>query len=307
MSYQFNEFHWANDIKAGQYLQPATLAEALDMLASFGGKARVIAGGTDLVPSLRQRHLEVEALVDVSRLPGMDGIARQGEVVSLGGGVTHAQAASSPVVAEAAGLLAAGAGSVGSPQIRNVGTLAGNLIAGQPAADTSLPLLALDAWVTIASPQGQREEPLNGFFLGKGRTKLDPGREIMTGIHFKALGQGRGGSYQRLAKRKAMTLPMLVAAVVAGVDPGRKVFTGAAIALGPVAPTPLRAAQAEALLAGAPVSAESVAAAVEKASEESSPRDSCLRGSCDYRREMVKVFVRRGLADALAQAGCPLD
>lgn len=90
MSYQFNELHWANDIQVGQYLLPNSLAQALDMLASFGGKARVIAGGTDLVPSLRQRDLAVEALVDVSRLPGMDGITRQGEVVSLGAGVTHA-------------------------------------------------------------------------------------------------------------------------------------------------------------------------------------------------------------------------
>lgn len=211
------------------------------------------------------------------------------------------------MIAEGAGLLSAGAASVGSPQIRNMGTVAGNLIAGQPAADTSLPLLALDAWVTIASAEGQRQEPLGGFFLGQGRTKLDPSREIMTGIYFKALGAGKGGSYQRLAKRKAMTLPMLVAAVVVGVDPAKKVFTEAAIALGPVAPVPLRAAGAEALLKGAPVSALSVAAAADKASEESSPRDSCLRGSCDYRREMVKVFVRRGLAKALAQAGCPLD
>jgi carbon-monoxide dehydrogenase medium subunit len=307
MSYEFKQFHWAKDIELSQYLQPADLAQALDMLASHGGRARVVAGGTDLIPSLRQRDMRLEALVDVSRLPGMDGIELKDDVVTLGAGVTHAQAAASPIIREKAGLLAQGAASVGSPQIRNVGTVAGNLIAGQPAADTSLPLLALDAWVNIASPEGQRVVPLASFFLGKGKTQLDPSREILTSVQFKALGPGLGGSYQRLAKRKAMTLPMLVAAVLVGVDAQRRVFSHAAIALGPVAPAPFRASLAEAVLGGAPVSAATVAAAAETAMQESNPRDSCLRGSCDYRLEMVKVFVRRGIEAALAQAGCTLD
>jgi carbon-monoxide dehydrogenase medium subunit len=142
--------------------------------------------------------------------------------------------------------------------------------------------------------------------LGKGKTQLDPSREILTSIQFKAMEANQGGSYQRLAKRKAMTLPMLVAAVKVGVDVQRRVFEHAAIALGPVAPAPFRASLAEAVLQGAPVSAATVAAAAETAMQEANPRDSCLRGSCDYRLEMVKVFVRRGLETALAQAGCGL-
>jgi aerobic carbon-monoxide dehydrogenase medium subunit len=306
MAFTFNELHRSRDINLGAYLVPASLDEALAALAAHGGQARVVAGGTDVIPLLRGRKLAVEALVDVTHLPGMDLLERNGDAISIGGAVTHAQAAASPIIKEGAGLLAQGASSVGSPQIRNQGTLAGNLVNGQPAADTSIPLLALDASVTIASAAGEREVRLRDFFLDQGRTALDPGKEILTRIQFIALGPNQGGAYQRLAKRKALALPMLVAAVVVGLDEERQNITRVGIALGPVAPIPTRPVKAEALLIGAKVSRLVVEEAARLAMDESSPRDSCLRGSCDYRREMVQVFVRRGLTQALARAGAQI-
>jgi carbon-monoxide dehydrogenase medium subunit len=196
---------------------------------------------------------------------------------------------------------------VGSPQIRNLGTLAGNLISGQPAADASIPLLALDARVTIASLEGEREVPLKEFFLDVGKTVLDSTREVLTRIRFRALGPDQGGCYLRLSKRKALCLPMLVCAVQVTADPQAKVIKEAAIALGPVAPVPFREVRTEESLRGAAASRQVIAQAAENASAWCSPRDSLLRGSCDYRQEMVKVFVRRGLTKALEQAGCTLD
>jgi carbon-monoxide dehydrogenase medium subunit len=184
--------------------------------------------------------------------------------------------------------------------------VAGNLVSGQPAADAAIPLLALDAQVTIVSTNGERVVRLSDFFLDVGKTVVDPGREILTHIEFKPLGSNQGGSYLRLSKRKALSLPMLVCAVVATVDDHKQIITEAAIALGPVAPTPFRSKRIEDAIKGKPATLQTLREAAENASAYCSPRDSLLRGSCDYRQEMVKVLVRRGLRNALEQAGCTL-
>ncbi len=303
MAYSFRDLHWSKDIPVREYLLPKTLSEALDMLAEHDGGARVVAGGTDVVPQLRKRQLQVNALVDISRLPNMNHIEQNGEFIRMGGLVTHAQTAASPLIRKYAGLLASGASWVGSPQIRNIATVAGNLISGQPAADTSIPLLALDASVTLASKDGERSVPLSRFFMGIGKTALDPSREILVEIRFRALASNQGGAYLRLGKRRALVLPMLVAAMVVTVDPERRLFTDAAIAFGPVAPTPYRAINAEERLRGRPVTEEVLAEAGDAALQECTPRDSCLRGSCDYRCEMARVFVRRGVKQALRESG----
>jgi CO/xanthine dehydrogenase FAD-binding subunit len=307
MATAFKELHWSNDIPVMAYHLPESLPEALELLGRFPGKARVLAGGTDVIPELRRRDSEAEVLVDISRLPGLNSITQAGEEIRLGALVTHAQAAASPLIREKAGLLAEAAAVVGSPQIRNVATVAGNLISARPAADTSLPLLALDASVVLTSQTGERVVPLTAFFLSVGQTVLDINREIVTEIRFKGLRPDQGGSYLRLSKRRALTLPMLVAAAVVTVDPGKKIFRDAVIALGPVAPTPYRALPAEALLRGAALNRKIIREAAATAVQECSPRDSLLRGSCDYRQEMIQVLVRRSLQKALDQAGFFLE
>ncbi len=306
MPHSFKDLHWTRDIRVNAYLMPRTLAEALEMLAGYQGKAQVVAGATDVIPRLRKREIEVEALVDISRLPGMNSIGQDGDQIMLGGLVTHAQVASSPLIKKKAGLLADGAARVGSPQIRNVGTVTGNLVSGHPAADTSIPLLALSALVTVAATEGEREIPLPRFFLDKGQTAVDPTSEIVTRISFPALGKDQGGCYLRLSKRRALTIAILVLAAVVDVDPEQRVFKDVAIALGPVAPTPFRAGNAEEMLKGAPIDKETVEKAAEYACAEATPISSVIWGSQEYKKEMVRVFVRRGLHKALERAGCPV-
>jgi len=307
MAYAFKEFHFSNDIPVKDYHVPQSLPEALELLERYQGRARVIAGGTDIIPELRRRDIEAEALVDISHLPGLAGIGREGEYLHLGALVTHGQVAASPLIREQAGLLADGAAAVGSPQIRNIATVAGNLVSGRPAADTSIPLLALKASVILASRDGERTVPLTEFFLSLGKTALDPSREILTGIRFKGLQKNQGGGYLRLSKRKALTLPILVAAAVVRVDPEKKSFVEAAVALGPVAPTPYRARATEARLKGAPLTREALREAAAAAITECHPRDSLLRGSCDYRQEMIQVLIRRSVQKALDQTGFSLE
>ena len=306
MSYAFKDLHWARDIRVNEYLFPKTTAEALEMLAGYEGRARVVSGGTDLIPKLRKRELEVEALVDISRLPEMNAIEQDGDKIILGGLVTHAQAASSPLIREKARLLAQGAARVGSPQIRNMGTVAGNLASAHPAADTSIPLLALNASVTLASTEGERIVNLSRFFQGENQTAVDSRNEIITQISFPSLGKNQGCCYLRLSKRRALTIATLVLAAVVDVDPEEKTFREVAIALGPVAPMPFRAKNAEEILKGAPVNKEVVELAGDTASKESMPESSAVWGSDEYKKEMVRVFVRRGLLKALKRAGCPV-
>jgi CO/xanthine dehydrogenase FAD-binding subunit len=303
MEMMLKDFQWGKEISVQQYHQPLTIPEALDLLSRYDGKARIIAGGTDVIPLLRRGDLRAEALIDITRLPRMNGVEADGESICLGGLVTHAQVCSSALIRERAGFLAEAAAALGSPQIRNVATVAGNLVSGQPAADTSIPLLALNAKVKIVSRAGEREIPLTQFFLGQGQTAIDCSREILTQIRFPALRDNQGGCFLRLGMRRALALPILISATAITIDPGKKTIKDAAIAIGPVAPTPFRAFKTEAKLRDAPISRESLEMAAQSAFEEANPRSSLLRGSLEYRKEMVKVFVKRGLSRALANAG----
>lgn len=303
MLHRFEDLHWRKEIPIKYYLQPPTLKEALEILVKNQGTAQVVAGGTDVIPQLRRGELQVDVLVDITRISGIESIKVEGKTLCVGALVTHAQVCSSPLLKERGLVLTEGAGALGSPQIRNIATVAGNLISGQPAADTSLPLLALNARVKIFSEKGEREVLLTEFFLEQGRTAIDSRREILTEIRFPALQENQGGCYLRLSKRKALSLPILALATVVDIDPQKKIFKDVALAIGPVAPIPFRATRTEAMLRGASISKKTIEAAAEKASLESSPRSSFLRGSSDYRKEMVRVLVRRSLTQALIRAG----
>jgi carbon-monoxide dehydrogenase medium subunit len=306
MEYSLKDFHWGKEIEVRQYLQPRTTREALEMLAEREGRALVIAGGTDVIPMLRQGDLQAGVLVDITRIPGMDDLEIEDGTICVGGLVTHARLSASALIREKAGLLAEAAGAVGSPQIRNVATVAGNLVSAQPAADVTLPLLALNARATLVSLSGERELPLTEFFPSPGRPAIDCRREILTRVRFPALREHQGGCYLRLSLRKALSLPMLASAFVVTVDPGKKKIVDAAISMGPVAPIPCRAAKTEALLRNATISGKTLEGAARAAFEEANPRSSLLRGSTEYRKAMVKVFVKRGLRRALQNAGAPL-
>jgi CO/xanthine dehydrogenase FAD-binding subunit len=289
-------------MKWEKYLFPASLDEALSMLVEYEGEARVIAGGTDLVPQLKKKERKVKCLVDVSRLPELKGIHRQDGVIRIGAAVTHQKLAASKLLQEQASALAQGAASVGSPQIRYMGTVGGNVVNAQPAADTAIPLLALGAEAEIASLEGIRREPLEALYLRPGESKVDASSEILVALRFPALDHHWGSAFARLAKRRALSLPILNAAVVVQVDGDGRTLEDVSIALGPVWLTPFRARQAEAALRGQPLDEAVVEAALELASQEAQPRSNPLRGSAEYRREMVKVLLRRALERALGAA-----
>jgi len=282
-----------------EYLVPGSLDEALEMLGRYRGAARIIAGGTDIVPAARKGAESARVLVDISRIPGLDAIRQDGEIVRVGPLATHTAVALSGLIREKGMALAEGASRLGSPQIRNIGTVAGNIVNAQPGADTVIPLLALDGSVTILSTQGERSVPLAELFTGVGRTTIDSTKEIVTQLSFRATGKGEASAAMRLAKRKTLVLPILTVAVVVGTDPARKTFTKARIAVGPVATTPMRCTAAEAILAGNPIGEEVIRKAAAEAEKAANPRTSLIRGTSEYRKAMVAVLVERGIAAAL--------
>jgi len=191
---------------------------------------------------------------------------------------------------------------VGSLQIRNVATLGGNVVNAMPAADGTIGLLALEAEAEIADGMGRRWVLLPDLFAGPGVSRVDSTKEMLTAFRFKALGEGQGSALERIARRRALALPILICAVVVTLSEEGNAFESARIALGPVAPVPFRASQAEESLRGASVSLEAMARAGEIAMQESHPRSSLLRASKEYREEIIKVLVRRGLERAVQGA-----
>jgi CO/xanthine dehydrogenase FAD-binding subunit len=289
-------------MKWEEYLVPTSLEEALAMLKERQGRARVIAGGTDLIIQLKKKEVTARCLVDVTNLDELKGIELEDGFIRVGACVTHQELASSSLIRERAAALAEGASQVGSPQIRNMGTVGGNIVNAQPAADTVVPLMALESEVEVVTATGIRREPLGGLCLGPGQCTVDSTAEILTGVWFRALGPNQGSAFERLAKRKALSLPILNAAAVVTLNNGGDTFQEVRLAVGPVGPTPSRALKAEEVLRGAAVEAQAIAAAMEIAAQEAQPRSNPLRGSQEYRQEMVKVLLRRSIERAVQMA-----
>lgn len=294
---------WPKRLHWEKYFRPRDIAEALKILEEFQGEARLLAGGTDLIPQIRNRETRPRALVDITQIPGLDEIKLEDGVIRIGALVTHAQVAQSPLLREKALALTEGASQLGSPQIRNLGTIAGNIVSGQPGADTTIPLLVLDAKVKVKSKKGERIVPLTEFFLDTGKTTVDSTREMVTEIFFSPLAEHESSVSLRLARRKALALPILNVSVVVSADMKRKKFNHVRIALGPVAPTPFRARRGEEILSSASVADGVIKEAARKAAQETSPRTSLLRGSEAYRREIIANLVERGIRKGLERLG----
>ncbi|MBE3573157.1 MAG: FAD binding domain-containing protein [Moorella humiferrea] len=282
-----------------EYLIANSTEEALAMLAARPG-ARIIAGGTDLVIDLKEEKRQVNTLVDVSRIPELKVIEEKDGEIILGGAVTHAEAAAAKLIREKLPALAAAAAAVGSPQIRNVGTLGGNVVNAQPAADTAVALVALGAVATILGPAGERRMPVENLYEGVGRSRVDAGREILTHFSIPIWGEGEGSDFKRLSPRRALSLPMLNTAVRVQVRGGR--CTRARICIAPVAPRPFLCEEAAAILVGVEPCPEVIARAAAAAKEAARPRDSLLRGSGAYRKDMTAVLVGRALEEAFSRA-----
>ncbi len=282
------------------YERPKDLNEALALLAQADRRGRVIAGGTDLVLQLHQKEMQTDLLVDVTRIEELQRLCEEDGHIRIGAAVTHGAAAESPLLKREAAALAAGCGMVGSPQIRNIATLMGNVITAQPAADAAVPLTALDAELRVLSPVGRRWVPMEAAYRGVGESAIDATREVAAEIRFRKLEAGAQTRFFRLARRRALALPVLNGAVFLWTDGTARRIREARIALGPVAAKPFRARQAEACLISDRITEALLEDAARLAAAEATPRTSLIRGSEEYRRAMIRLYLTRTLREMLA-------
>ena len=295
------------------YYSVTSIDEALQILAERGEHARIVAGGTDLILELeRGVRKGIHTLIDVTRVPCLDEIVMdEDEVIHLGPMVTHNHCVASKLITEHAFPLAQAAWEVGAPQIRNRGTVAGNLITASPANDTITPLIALGASVRLVSTRGERLVSLSEFYQGVRRTVMQPD-EMLVDITFPAMRPNQRGTFIKLGLRRAQAIAVINVAIVLtfgqksgltgplGPSAANR-LDGVAITLGAVAPTIIHARNAEVYLKGLELSDKTIDHAAILAMQASQPIDD-VRSSATYRSEMVRVCVSRGL-QALRTSG----
>lgn len=285
------------------YHTPTTVDEALALLASYQGRARVIAGGTDLLLDIKQGHLpRPDALVDITRITGIAALRQDDEMVALGAGVTHAQIVAEPLLAARATCLVESCGVVGGPQVRNVGTIGGNVAHALPAGDGTTSLVALDAEADVALDGVRQWLPLGDLFVGPGQSRLDQTRDVLVGFRFRLCGPREGSAFKRIMRPQGVALPILGCAAWVRLDESGERFADLRICIGPVAQVPARAEAVEEALRGALVGAEAVERAVSAARQTLRPRTSKYRATAEYRQEMIDVLLRRVLPLAAQRA-----
>jgi carbon-monoxide dehydrogenase medium subunit len=275
-----------------RYLAPRTTEHALELLADLGTRARLIAGGTDLLLEMtRGLRPEADTLIDLSRVSGLDEIKVDGPNLVIGATVTHNRAAASHDVQRLALPLAQACWEVGSPQLRNRATIVGNVVTASPANDTISALRALGCSVEISSAAGKRTVDLADLHQGVRQTTLKPD-ELVTGLRVRAMREDQRGIFLKLGLRRAQAISVVHIAMVLDFD--GSVVTKAAIALGSVAPTIVNALEAEAFLAGKLLTVEVIAEAARLVAQAARPIDD-IRATGTYRTEQLRVLTIRGL------------
>lgn len=301
-------------MKKFDYLKPQTLEEALSLLNQHGKKAKLIAGGTDVMVMMKERKLSPEILISLRGIRGLDQI-KYNKNLRIGAMVTHRVIEKSELIRKEFSALTDATDVLGSVQIRNVATIGGNICTAAPSADTATPLLVLGAQVKIKSLKGERTVSIEEFFKGPDETVLKKG-EIVTEFFIPKLLPNTGSAYWKLQRRLALDLPILGVSVLLSLDKNKVTCSDllcsaspistilhkmeedgiickeVRIALGVAAPTPIRAIKAENLLRGKKISAELLEEVAETACSEAQPRDT-IRGEAWYRKEMLKVLVKR--------------
>jgi carbon-monoxide dehydrogenase medium subunit len=288
------------------YLRPADLEEALRLLDEHAGRARLVAGGTDVIVELSRGVRPTETLIDLTALRELRYVAVEGETLRLGALATHNDVIASPECRARALPLAQACWEVGAPPIRTRATVAGNLVTASPANDTITPLVALGAEVVLASVSGERVVPLGEFYLGVRRTALAT-NELLREIRLPLLRADQRGIFLKLGLRGAQAIAVINAAIVITLDGGK--VREARIALGAVAPTIARATAAEAFLVGKTLD-EATCAESGRLSLEAAAPIGDVRGSADYRRAALVNLVAEGLrriAAGTAAAGLPVE
>ena len=283
-------------MKRTDYLTPRTLEETLKALRLRRKGAQIIAGGTDLIPRIRSGSVKPSILIDL-RLLKLNHITVERNFIRIGACATHTEFLESSSLSKYLPMLVETAKEIAGPPVRNRGTIGGNLVNASPAADFASPLLVYDARVALQNWFEERVIPLEDFFVQPGKTVLKSD-EMLTEIIIPSVPRDTGAKFIKLGKRKAMAIAVASVAVRLTVEKG--VISIARIALGSVAPTPIRAKNAEAFLVGKIPDEKIFAEAGQIASSESSPI-SDIRASENYRKKMVSVLTRRALMDAWSQ------
>ena len=286
-----------------RYLTPGSVEEAVGLLHQYDGAARVIAGGTDLLLDIRQgSHPPADVLVDITCIPELSQIAQDGDLITIGAGVTHSAIVRSATLAARATCLVESCGVVGGPQVRNVATLGGNVAHALPAADGTTSLVALDAEVQITQAGERRWEPIGALFKGPGQSLVDPTRDLLLTIRFRLCDAGEATAFTRIMRPQGVALPVLGGAVWVRLAEDGQTIEDVRVCVGPVAPVPTRAEIVEALLRGERFSEELLDRVVEVARRDLHPRTSKYRATANYRTEMIEVVLRRALPLAVERA-----
>ena len=282
-------------MKPFDYLKPGSMDEALEVLKT-NEHCFALAGGTDLLVTMKSDTAKTKCLVDLKAISGIDAIECD-DGFNIGAMATVREIEKSPLIREKLPVLSEAAATLGSIQIRNRATVGGNLCHGSPAADMAAILMAMDSEVRIASANGERRVKLEQFFTGPGSTVVDPG-EILAGIHIPEEMQDYRGIYMKHGPRRAMDIGIVNIGILLDADFDNGLCRRIMIAMGAVGPTPLRALKAESMLNGNHMTPELIAQAAEAAAEEARPITD-FRASAEYRKAMVASLVSKGLKQIL--------
>lgn len=278
-----------------QYEAPGTLAEAISMLHKYGEEAKVLSGGHSLIPMMKLRFANPEYLIDINGIPDLSYIKEEGGAIKIGALTREAEVEHSDLLKKYFPIFADVTKLIADPQVRNRGTIGGNLAHGDAANDHPAVMLALNATVIATGSDGPRSIPIDEFFFGFYTTALQHG-EILTEIQIPIPPAGTGNAYHKL-ERKVGDYATAGVAVQLTLDE-KGICTAAGIGLTNVNPTPLRASRSEQALTGKPVTDETIAEAARYASEDCSP-SADLRGSEEYKSAMVAVLVKRMIHRAI--------
>jgi carbon-monoxide dehydrogenase medium subunit len=276
------------------YFEPKTVSEAVSLLAKYGAEAKVIAGGTDMLVDMKYKE-EPGCLVNIKKIPGLSTIRENGGSLSIGALTTIRDVETSALVREKLPVLWESSHQFASLQIRNTATIGGNICRASPSGETLAPLLVLEAKGRCAFADGEKVQPFTSFFQGPGKSVLGA-NGLLTEIEVPYPAPGSKSVYLKHAVRGAMDIAMVGVAVLITPDGAKNNVQDVRIGLGAVAPTPIRAAKAEALLRGKPLSAALIKEAAAMTAAESSPI-SDQRSSAENRRWIVEALTRRGLRE----------
>jgi CO/xanthine dehydrogenase FAD-binding subunit len=283
-----------------QYHEPKTLTEAGTILNEIGGEASILAGGTDLLVKMKQGKASPDHVVSLSRIGELKEVKREHGSLTIGACVTVADLRELEQVRTEFKGLSEAAGSLGSPLVRNLATVGGNIVTARPAADLPPALIAYGATIALKKETAERTLPVEEFFKGPGETLIEPG-EILCSVVLRDPPLYSGGGYVKLGMRRALEISLVNVAAFFALDGPSGPIQEARVVLGAVAPTPIRSLSAERVLIGERPDETLFEKAGEAASKDARPIDD-FRASADYRREMVKVLTRKALRQAYEEA-----